>query len=90
MIGLVTTPINNVILSYLTVDNGNKNLKRFIQINIGIIIVSIPMFFIVKYSSLLVVYILYHNYFEKVYLIINLVVLICLLQIFISIFHPFQ
>ena len=27
MIGLVTTPINNVILSYLTVDNGNKNLK---------------------------------------------------------------
>ena len=44
MIGLVTTPINNVILSYLTVDNGNKNLKRFIQINIGIIIVSIPMF----------------------------------------------
>ena len=90
MIGLVTTPINNVILSYLTVDNGNKNLKRFIQINIGIIIVSIPMFFIVKYSSLLVVYILYHNYFEKVYLIINLVVLICLLQIFISIFHPFS
>ncbi|HDA2477852.1 TPA: hypothetical protein O4573_000906, partial [Staphylococcus aureus] len=89
MIGLITTPMNNVILSYLSVKNNKDNLKRFIQINVGIIIASIPMFFIVKYSSLLVVFILYNSYMEKVLMIINLVVIICILQIFNSIFHPF-
>ncbi|HDA2124742.1 TPA: hypothetical protein O4509_000379 [Staphylococcus aureus] len=89
MIGLITTPMNNVILSYLSVKNNKDNLKRFIQINVGIIIASIPIFFIVKYSSLLVVFILYNSYMEKVLMIINLVVIICILQIFNSIFHPF-
>ncbi|MDU0445015.1 hypothetical protein QVA46_00010 [Staphylococcus haemolyticus] len=51
MIGLVTTPMNNVILSYLSVKDSKDNLKRFFQINIGIIIASIPMFFVVKYSG---------------------------------------
>lgn len=89
MIGLVTTPMNNVILSYLSVKDSKDNLKRFVQINIGIIIASIPMFFVVKYSSLLVVFVLYNTYISKVTSIINLVVIICILQIFNSIFHPF-
>ncbi|WP_394855944.1 hypothetical protein, partial [Staphylococcus borealis] len=89
MIGLVTTPINNVILSYLTVGDDNSNLKKFSLINIVAVIASIPLFFIVKYSSLLIVYILYNNYLEKVYSFINLVVIICILQIYISVFHPF-
>ena len=89
MIGLVTTPMNNVILSYLSVKDSQDNLKRFVQINIGIIIASIPMFFVVKYSSLLVVFVLYNTYISKVTSIINLVVIICILQIFNSIFHPF-
>ena len=89
MIGLVTTPMNNVILSYLSVKDSKYNLKRFVQINIGIIIASIPMFFVVKYSSLLVVFVLYNTYISKVTSIINLVVIICILQIFNSIFHPF-
>lgn len=65
MIGLVTTPMNNVILSYLSVKDSKDNLKRFVQINIGIIIASIPMFFVVKYSSLLVVFVLYNTYISK-------------------------
>lgn len=89
MIGLITTPMNNVILSYLSIKNSRDNLKRFIQINFGVLVASVPMFFIVKYSSLLVVYILYNNYLTKVSSIINLVVIICILQIFNSIFHPF-
>ncbi|MCH4533018.1 hypothetical protein MKS61_08095 [Staphylococcus haemolyticus] len=89
MIGLVTTPMNNVILSYLSIKDSHDNLKRFVQINIGVIIASIPMFFIVKYSSLLVVFVLYNTYISKVTTIINLVVIICILQIFNSIFHPF-
>lgn len=87
MLSLITTPVNNVILSYLTV--GKNNTKHFFLLNICILIGFIPFYFIVKYSSMFLIKILYNNYYQDVYEVIGLITLICLLSIYNSILNPF-
>ena len=87
MLSLITTPVNNVILSYLTV--GKNKTKYIFLLNICILIGFIPFYFIVKYISMFLIKLLYNNYYQEVYEVIGLITLICLLSIYNSILNPF-
>ncbi|WP_204206529.1 lipopolysaccharide biosynthesis protein [Mammaliicoccus sciuri] len=87
MISLITTPMNNVLLSYITIDESKNNY--FKTLNLLALTSLIPCFFLIKYNSLLLTKILYNDYFEHVDKIINLVTVICLLSIYNSVINPF-
>ncbi|PTI92878.1 hypothetical protein BU021_13020 [Staphylococcus simulans] len=89
MISLVTTPMNNVILSYLSLRTESVNPKQFKKLLTFLLIFSLPSFFLIKYASLLMIYIIYRNYFDRVLTIIDLVTIIGLVSILNSIIHPF-
>lgn len=89
MISLITTPMNNVILSYLSIGTNNIHKKNFNKLQLLLLSAMIPLFFIIKYMSLLIIYIIYKNYFDQAESIIDLVTIICLLSIYNSIIHPF-
>lgn len=89
MISLVTTPMNNVILSYLSLRTDSVSPKQFKKLLSFLMIFSLPSFFLIKYASLLMIYIIYRNYFDKVLTIIDLVTIIGLVSILNSIIHPF-
>lgn len=89
MISLITTPMNNVILSYLSLKTDSISLIKYKKLLIFLVVISLPSFFVIKYASLLMIYIIYRNYFDKVLNIIDLVTLIGLVSILNSIIHPF-
>ncbi|WP_412520304.1 lipopolysaccharide biosynthesis protein [Staphylococcus simulans] len=89
MISLVTTPMNNVILSYLSLRTDSVSAKNFKKLLNFLLIIILPCFFVIKYASLLVIYIIYRNYFDRVLSIIDLITLIGLVSILNSIIHPF-
>lgn len=87
MVSLVTTPINNVILSYIA----KKEIKKevILKILIFLVVILVPLFYIIKYSSILYINVFYSNYTEQASSIISYVSLICCLSLVISIVHPF-
>lgn len=87
MLSLVTTPVNNVILSYLTV--GKNKTQHIFRLNIFILIGFIPTYFIIKIFSMFIISLLYKNYYQAVEEVIGLITLICLLSIYNSILNPF-
>lgn len=87
VLSMLTTPINNVILSYLSLNDKSKHY--FSKLIIIFILMTLPMFFIIKYLSLIIVKILYNNYLLEVSNYMNLIVIICLLSIYNSIVYPF-
>lgn len=87
MLSLVTTPINNVILSYLTV--GKNKTQHIFRLNFCILIGFIPAYFVIKIISMFIISILYNNYYQSVEEVIGLITLICLLSIYNSVLNPF-
>lgn len=87
MISLITTPMNNVLLSYITA--GESKNTYFKTLNLIVMISLIPSFFLIKYTSLLLTKILYYDYFDHVDKIMNLITIICLLSIYNSVINPF-
>lgn len=87
--GIVSTPVNNVILSYIVRDQTNNNLKYLTKINLYLLIVSIPLFFMIKILSVFTVSFLYPNYLLEIRPILNYVVVICIITIINSVIHPF-
>ncbi|UTH12347.1 lipopolysaccharide biosynthesis protein [Macrococcoides canis] len=87
MVSLVTTPINNVILSYIA----KKEIKKemILKILMFLTVILIPLFYVIKYSSILYINIFYNNYLEQASNIISYVSVICCLSLVISIVHPF-
>src|SRR5699024_4664305 len=73
VVGIVSTPVNNVILSYIVSDQTNNNLKYLTKINFYLLIVSIPLFFIIKILSVFTVSFLYPNYLLEIRPILNYV-----------------
>lgn len=88
MVSILTTPVNNVVLTYLSVNTERKlNIKKlYILFLIGVI----PLFLIIKYSSVIIVLFLYPDKFDNVIKVLNLITILCVLSVYNSVIHPFS
>lgn len=87
MVSILTTPVNNVVLTYLSIST--QNISRIKKLYILFAIGIIPLFLIIKYSSIIIIIILYSDKFDNVIKILDLIALLCVLSVYNSLIHPF-
>lgn len=88
-IAMIITPFTNVLLTYINKMNKNKIKKKFIFLNIIVIITFIPMYFFLNFITPILVKILYPDVYSLISDYVRIVNLSTLINLLSSIITPF-